>query len=118
MKQVEETTFNQRVGKKIKHRRIQLGYTQKNVGNYLNVTLQQVQKYEKGTNGTSGFKIKQLAEMFKVNVLYFFEDRPDYTIVTHEEISQDKNLNLSPKHWKEKKKEQDILVLTKEMEVK
>lgn len=124
MKPFEEKTFNQKVGKKIKYRRIQLGYTQKKVGKNLNVTLQQVQKYEKGTNGCSGFKILQLAKMFKVNVLYFYEDRPDYTIVTHEEILQDKNLNLSPKHhldkqWVLKKEEkEEPLILTKEMEVK
>ena len=124
---IKEEEHNLRIGKAIREFRLNYknpdkpktkGMTQTELANRISVTFQQVQKYEKGTNGTSGFKIKQLAEMFKVNVLYFFEDRPDYTIVTHEEILQDKNLNLSPKHWIEKKKEEEPLVLTKEMEVK
>ena len=54
---------------------------------------------------------------------YFFPTPmlPNFTTVTHEEILQDKNLNLSPSHWIEKKNDRSLeepLVLTKEMEIK
>jgi transcriptional regulator with XRE-family HTH domain len=59
-------------------RRLALGLTQTKVANAINVTFQQIQKYEKGTNGISSLRLMQLANFLKVPVIYFFEDYPGY----------------------------------------
>ena len=64
---------NQVVGDRLRQRRLELGLTQTKVANAINVTFQQVQKYEKGINGVSGFRIKQLSLALDVPVNYFFD---------------------------------------------
>ena len=59
-------------------KRLALGLTQTKVAQAINVTFQQIQKYEKGTNGISSLRIMQLANFLKVPVVYFFEDYPAY----------------------------------------
>ena len=73
-----EDNFNKHLGNKLKLRRLALGLTQTKVAKAINVTFQQIQKYEKGTNGISSLRIMQLANFLKVPVLYFFEDYPSY----------------------------------------
>ena len=71
---IEETnSFNKDIGTKIKGRRQELKLTQTKLGNKLGVTFQQVQKYEKGLNGCSAFRIKELSKHLKVPIVYFFE---------------------------------------------
>ena len=69
-----EGNFNRHLGSKLRMRRLALGLTQSKVAQSINVTFQQIQKYEKGTNGISSLRIMQLANFLKVPVVYFFED--------------------------------------------
>ena len=69
----EKIKFDIHTGIKLRNKRVERKKTQERVAKVLNVTFQQVQKYEKGTNGLSGFHILQLSEFFKVPVTYFFE---------------------------------------------
>jgi len=71
-------TFNRHLGSKLRLRRLALGLTQTKVAQAINVTFQQVQKYEKGTNGISSLRLMQLSNFLKVKVVYFFEDYPAY----------------------------------------
>ena len=73
-----EENFNKHLGNKLKLRRLALGLTQTKVAKAINVTFQQIQKYEKGTNGISSLRIMQLANFLKVPVVYFFENYPAY----------------------------------------
>ena len=73
-----EGNFNRHLGAKLRMRRLSLGLTQTKVAQAINVTFQQIQKYEKGTNGISSLRIMQLANFLKVPVVYFFEDYPEY----------------------------------------
>ena len=73
-----EGNFNRHLGSKLRLRRLALGLTQTKVAQAINVTFQQIQKYEKGTNGISSLRIMQLANFLKVPVVYFFEDYPSY----------------------------------------
>ena len=73
-----EGNFNRHLGSKLRMRRLSLGLTQTKVAQAINVTFQQIQKYEKGTNGISSLRIMQLANFLKVPVVYFFEDYPSY----------------------------------------
>ena len=124
---ITEKEHNKRIGKAILHYRHNyknpdkpktLGMTQTELANRIFVTFQQVQKYEKGMNGTSSYRLLQIAEALGVRVsdifikayhdipeiLTYFEDKKHkYTEVSIEEIKQDPNLNLSPKYWIEKK---------------
>ena len=73
-----EGNFNRHLGSKLRMRRLSLGLTQTKVAQAINVTFQQIQKYEKGTNGISSLRIMQLANFLKVPVVFFFEDYPTY----------------------------------------
>ena len=73
-----ETNFNRHLGSRLRIRRLALGLTQTKGANAINVTFQQIQKYEKGTNGISSLRIMQLANFLRVPVVYFFEDYPAY----------------------------------------
>jgi len=73
-----EGNFNSHLGAKLRMRRLALGLTQTKVAQAINVTFQQIQKYEKGTNGISSLRIMQLGNILRVPVMYFFEDYPEY----------------------------------------
>jgi|TARA_B100001964_G_scaffold14146_1_gene14754 transcriptional regulator with XRE-family HTH domain len=66
--------FNRHLGSKLRMRRLAMGLTQSKVAQAINVTFQQIQKYEKGTNGISSLRLMQLASFLKVSVMYFFDD--------------------------------------------
>ena len=69
-----EENFNTHLGKKLRMRRLSLGLTQTKVANAIHVTFQQIQKYEKGTNGVSSSRLMQLSSFLKVPITYFYED--------------------------------------------
>ena len=73
-----EENFNNHLGKKLRMRRLSLGLTQTKVAQAINVTFQQIQKYEKGTNGVSSSRLMQLAQFLKVPITYFYEEYKDY----------------------------------------
>ena len=73
-----EANFNKHLGSQLRMRRLALGLTQTKVAQAINVTFQQIQKYEKGTNGISSLRIMQLANFLKVPVVYFYEDFSTY----------------------------------------
>ena len=88
-----EDNFNKHLGNKLKLRRLALGLTQTKVAKAINVTFQQIQKYEKGTNGVSSIRLLQLATYLKVPVNYFFEDFSEYSI--NLERSQEGHININ-----------------------
>ena len=88
-----DENFNKHLGNKLKIRRLALGLTQTKVAKAINVTFQQIQKYEKGTNGVSSIRLLQLANYLKVPVNYFFEDFPEYLI--NLEKNQEGHMNLN-----------------------
>ena len=73
-----EANFNIHLGKKLRMRRLSLGLTQTKVAEAINVTFQQIQKYEKGTNGVSSSRLIQLSKFLKVPITYFYEDYKDF----------------------------------------
>ena len=73
-----EENFNIHLGKKLRMRRLSLGLTQTKVAQAINVTFQQIQKYEKGTNGVSSNRLMQLSQFLKVPIIYFFEDFKEF----------------------------------------
>ena len=75
-----EDNFNKHLGNKLKLRRLALGLTQTKVAKAINVTFQQIQKYEKGTNGVSSIRLLQLSNYLKIPINYFFEGFSEYAI--------------------------------------
>ena len=92
-----EGNFNNHLGSKLRMRRLALGLTQTKVAQAINVTFQQIQKYEKGTNGISSLRIMQLANFLKVPVIYFFEDYAPYSnsVKSAKDDSAGEDLNYS-----------------------
>ena len=96
--------FNIQIGKKVKARREELKLTQTKLAKSCGVTFQQIQKYEKGINGLTAFRLKQIANRLKVSVLYFYLDVSPSCMVDPT-IFKNKNASVEP------------LLLTKEMEI-
>ena len=88
-----EENFNIHLGKKLRMRRLSLGLTQTKVAQAINVTFQQIQKYEKGTNGVSSIRLLQLSNYLKVPINYFFEDFSEYLI--NIEKSKEGHMNVN-----------------------
>ena len=88
-----EENFNKHLGSKLKLRRLALGLTQTKVAKAINVTFQQIQKYEKGTNGVSSIRLLQLSNYLKVPINYFFEDFSEYLI--NLEKSKESHMNVN-----------------------
>ncbi|MFZ0207571.1 MAG: helix-turn-helix transcriptional regulator [Roseiarcus sp.] len=68
--------IDKHVGARVRMRRLILGMSQGKLGDALDVTFQQVQKYEKGANRIGASRLQQLARVLDVPPAYFFEDAP------------------------------------------
>ena len=69
----DELIFTKIVGLQLKKIRLIKGYTQTRVAKSINVTFQQVQKYEKGTNECKSINLKKLSEYFNVSFDYWIK---------------------------------------------
>ena len=105
-----EGNFNRHLGSKLRMRRLSLGLTQTKVAQAINVTFQQIQKYEKGTNGVSSIRLLQLSNYLKVPINYFFEDFSEYliNIEKSKEGHMNVNYNFLAKLYSELTNEQKI----------
>jgi transcriptional regulator with XRE-family HTH domain len=105
-----EENFNKHLGSKLKVRRLALGLTQTKVAKAINVTFQQIQKYEKGTNGVSSIRLLQLSNYLKVPINFFFEDFAEYliNIDKSQEGHMNVNYNFLVKIYSELNNEQKI----------
>ena len=66
------------VGKRLKQKRIEKGISQDDLAGSVNLTFQQVQKYEKATNRISASKLYDFAKFLGIDIKYFFEGIDDY----------------------------------------
>ena len=71
------TWIDVHVGQRVRQRRTLLGYSQERLAEALNLTFQQVQKYERGANRVGAGRLYELAKALDVPVTYFFDDLPD-----------------------------------------
>jgi transcriptional regulator with XRE-family HTH domain len=65
------------VGKKMREYRNLSGITQTAIGQKLNISFQQVQKYETGANRVSASKLFEIAQLLDTPVSAFFPDGAD-----------------------------------------
>jgi transcriptional regulator with XRE-family HTH domain len=68
--------IDKHVGARVRMRRLMVGMSQGKLGEALDVTFQQVQKYEKGANRIGASRLQQLARVLEVPPSYFFEGAP------------------------------------------
>ncbi len=59
------------IGKKIRHRRIAMGLSQKALGSFLGITFQQIPKYEKGSNRIGAGRLQEIADILNVPISFF-----------------------------------------------
>ena len=67
------------VSKRLKVRRMMLGLSQQDLGNAVDVSIQQIQKYEKASNRISSGKLFTFSKFLKVPINYFFEQGDDHS---------------------------------------
>lgn len=68
--------IDQHVGGRVRMRRVMLGMSQEKLGDALDLTFQQVQKYEKGINRIGASRLQQISRILDVPPAYFFEGAP------------------------------------------
>ncbi len=64
------------VGSRVRFRRTLLGMSQEKLGAAVELTFQQIQKYERGTNRIGSSRLFQFAQVLDVPVSFFFDDMP------------------------------------------
>ena len=60
------------IGRKIRALRLERGLSQSGLADGIDLTFQQVQKYEKGTNRVSAGRLQRIADMLNIPVMFFY----------------------------------------------
>lgn len=68
--------IDRHVGSRVRMRRMMVALSQEKLGAALDLTFQQVQKYEKGTNRIGASRLHQISAILGVPVEYFYEGAP------------------------------------------
>jgi transcriptional regulator with XRE-family HTH domain len=68
--------IDKHVGSRVRMRRMMLSMSQEKLGDALDLTFQQVQKYEKGTNRIGASRLQAISNILQVPVSFFFEGAP------------------------------------------
>ncbi len=77
------------VGGRLRGRRTLMGMSQMKLGEAVELTFQQVQKYEKGTNRMGSSRLYQFSRILDVPVSYFFEElSPDESAPMGDELEK------------------------------
>ena len=71
------------VGKRVRMRRLILGLSQTKLGDALDLTFQQVQKYEKGSNRIGASRLRHISQILQVPVEFFFKGAPQAQVHDH-----------------------------------
>ena len=77
------------VGNRVRQRRTLMGLSQERLASALDLTFQQVQKYERGANRIGAGRLFQLARALEVPVAYFFEDLDDGGTIAQAAVAED-----------------------------
>lgn len=75
-------SIDKEIGSRVRMRRISIGMSQEKLGDMLDLTFQQVQKYEKGMNRISVARLVDIAKILGVDIHFFFnglEPKPGFS---------------------------------------
>src|SRR5450631_3827479 len=67
------TTWNVKLGRRIRALRLECGLSQTQLGKGIGVSFQQVQKYEQGANSVSSGRLEQICDLFEVPITFFYD---------------------------------------------
>src|SRR5215207_8104106 len=84
------------IAKRVRTLRLQRGMSQTELGGVLDVTFQQVQKYETGSNRISAGRLQQIAEVLAVPVTYFYSGLQDAEAPTFAPVEGELDFLQSP----------------------
>ncbi len=103
------------VGKRVRLRRTLLGMSQEQLGGELNITFQQVQKYERGGNRISSSRLWDISQILDVPVNYFFDDMSEVTMSSSpRKVSQGADVsNISDEQIKDPMARRETLELVR-----
>lgn len=65
------------LGERMRLRRVDLGWTQEALAAQLEISYQQIQKYESGSNRISASRLYEIAQLLETDIGYFFDGAPD-----------------------------------------
>ena len=68
--------IDKHVGSRVRMRRMMLGMSQEKLGDALDLSFQQVQKYEKGANRVGASRLQQISHILQVPIGFLFEGAP------------------------------------------
>lgn len=71
-------SISDHIGRKLRTLRLIKGYTQADFGKIIDVSFQQIQKYERGSNYISAENLYLISRKFQVPINYFFEGMDCY----------------------------------------
>ncbi len=94
----EPNPIDSHVGERIRLRRLRLGMTQTELAKAIGLTLQQIQKYERGINRVSSSRLFDLAGALQVTVGYFFDEIPGEPPVAMADISANDDEDLTARY--------------------
>ena len=81
------------VGQRVRFKRKVLGLTQTDLAEKVDITFQQIQKYEKGENRVSASMLYQIAQSLNTSVSFFFEgyaeNSENETVIRDDKVSID-----------------------------
>ena len=89
---VAKDSFDLIIGNKIKNYRIKRYYSQKDLAQAIDVSTQQVQKYEKAENRISASRLRKVAKFLNINIVNFFEETSDSGEIAKD--SKNNNIDL------------------------
>ncbi len=84
------------VGQRLRWRRRELRLTQEKLGDLLNLTFQQVQKYEKGVNRISAGRLYEVAAALGVPIGYFYDGASELLPDTGSRVTEDQASRQAP----------------------
>ncbi|MCI4645769.1 MAG: helix-turn-helix transcriptional regulator [Hyphomonadaceae bacterium] len=84
------------VGQRVRWRRRELKLTQEKLGDLLDLTFQQVQKYEKGVNRISAGRLYEMATVLGVPVSYFYDGAEDHIQSTRDALRESDHAASAP----------------------
>jgi transcriptional regulator with XRE-family HTH domain len=74
MKKQKIDNIDIEIANRLREYRRSMNLSQKNIGEILGVSVQQVQKYEKAVNRISSGNLYRISKLFQLPITYFFED--------------------------------------------
>lgn len=83
---IEEQQFYKEIGEKLRIIRNFKSFSQEKLANELNLTFQQIQKYERGTNRIPLTKLLRACKILDVNLSYFVEDESNNSLFDSKDL--------------------------------